>query len=87
MSFRLLNIAPLRPEFLATFLIEWPKSEPAPTKFWLACRNMSFRDLVDLAKLRWRNRVRLSRAQAGHVGLRPRHQLLRAQNPRSLSEG
>jgi SRSO17 transposase len=39
-----------------TLLIEWPKGEAAPTKFWLATvdRYMSFRDLVDLAKLRWR---------------------------------
>ncbi len=39
-----------------TLLIEWPKDEAAPTKFWLATvdRNMSFRGLVDLAKLRWR---------------------------------
>jgi SRSO17 transposase len=39
-----------------TLLIEWPKDEAAPTKFWLASvdDNMSFRDLVDLAKLRWR---------------------------------
>ena len=39
-----------------TLLIEWPKGEAAPIKFWLATvdRNMSFRGLVDLAKLRWR---------------------------------
>ncbi len=39
-----------------TLLIEWPKDEAAPTKFWLATvdRNMSFRGLVDIAKLRWR---------------------------------
>src|SRR5262249_42100367 len=39
-----------------TLLIEWPKGEAAPTKFWLATvdRNMSFRGLVDLVKLRWR---------------------------------
>jgi SRSO17 transposase len=37
-------------------LVEWPKDEATPTKFWLASveRNMSFRSLVDLAKLRWR---------------------------------
>jgi Transposase DDE domain len=35
---------------------ERPKGEAAPTNFWLATvgRNMSFRGLVDLAKLRWR---------------------------------
>lgn len=39
-----------------TLLIEWPKNEAAPTKFWLATvdHDMPFRDLVDLAKLRWR---------------------------------
>jgi SRSO17 transposase len=39
-----------------TLLIEWPKDEAAPTKFWLATvdHDMPFRDLVDLAKLRWR---------------------------------
>ncbi|MEH2484701.1 SRSO17 transposase [Bradyrhizobium sp. AZCC 2230] len=37
-------------------LIEWPKNEAAPTKFWLATvdHDMPLRDLVDLAKLRWR---------------------------------
>jgi len=39
-----------------TLLIEWPKDEVSPTKFWLATvdHDMPFRDLVDLAKLRWR---------------------------------
>jgi SRSO17 transposase len=39
-----------------TLLIEWPKDEAAPTKFWLTTvdHDMPFRDLVDLAKLRWR---------------------------------
>src|SRR5229473_3084551 len=39
-----------------TLLIEWPKDEAAPTKFWLTTvdRSMSFRGLVDIAKLRWR---------------------------------
>ena len=39
-----------------TLLIEWPEDEAAPTKFWLANvpHNMPLRDLVDLAKLRWR---------------------------------
>ena len=43
-----------RPE--ETLLIEWPKGEPAPTKYWLATvnENISFRALVDLAKMRWR---------------------------------
>jgi SRSO17 transposase len=39
-----------------TLLIEWPLGEPAPTKYWLSTvdKKMSFRALVDLAKLRWR---------------------------------
>ena len=53
------HAAPMRGEAQfaeETLLIEWPKDEAAPTKFWLANvdPNMSFRDLVDLAKLRWR---------------------------------
>jgi len=53
------RVAPIRGEARfaeETLLIEWPKGEAAPTKFWLATvdPNMSFRDLVDLAKLRWR---------------------------------
>jgi len=43
-----------RPE--ETLLIEWPEGEPEPTKYWLATvdKNMSFRALADLAKMRWR---------------------------------
>jgi SRSO17 transposase len=39
-----------------TLLIEWPEGEAKPTKYWLATidRKMSFRGLVDLAKMRWR---------------------------------
>jgi SRSO17 transposase len=39
-----------------TLLIEWPEGEAKPTKYWLTTvdRKMSFRCLVDLAKLRWR---------------------------------
>jgi hypothetical protein len=39
-----------------TLVIEWPEGEPEPTKYWLATvdKNISFRDLVDLAKMRWR---------------------------------
>jgi len=39
-----------------TLLIEWPEDEAKPTKYWLTTvdRKMSFRCLVDLAKLRWR---------------------------------
>src|ERR1700757_1609797 len=38
-----------------TLLIEWPPGETAPTKYWLSNldNKMSFRDLVDLAKMRW----------------------------------
>ena len=37
-------------------LIEWPEGEAEPTKYWLSTvpKNISFRRLVDLAKLRWR---------------------------------
>jgi len=39
-----------------TLLIEWPPGEAAPTKYWLSNLDskISFRDLVDLAKMRWR---------------------------------
>ncbi len=37
-------------------LIEWPKGEKAPTKYWLSTlpETISFHRLVDLTKLRWR---------------------------------
>jgi len=37
-------------------LIEWPKGENEPTKYWLSTlpKDISFRRLVDTAKLRWR---------------------------------
>src|SRR5262249_39088212 len=37
-------------------LIEWPKDEKEPTKYWLSTLpgNVGFRRLVDTAKLRWR---------------------------------
>jgi hypothetical protein len=37
-------------------LIEWPKGEAKPTKYWLATvdPDMPLRRLVDLAKMRWR---------------------------------
>lgn len=37
-------------------LIEWPKDESEPTKYWLSTlpNDTSFKRLVDLAKLRWR---------------------------------
>jgi FOG: Transposase len=41
------------PEWL---LIEWPKGEDEPTKYWLSTlpQDIAFRELVDIAKLRWR---------------------------------
>jgi SRSO17 transposase len=43
-----------RPE--ETLLIEWPEGEAEPTKYWLSTldKKTSFRDLVDIAKMRWR---------------------------------
>jgi SRSO17 transposase len=43
-----------RPE--ETLLIEWPEGAAEPTKYWLSTvdKNISFRALVDLAKMRWR---------------------------------
>jgi SRSO17 transposase len=37
-------------------LIEWPKGEEKPAKYWLSTlpKNISLRKLVDLTKLRWR---------------------------------
>ena len=37
-------------------LIEWPKGEAEPTKYWLSTlpEDIAFERLVDLAKLRWR---------------------------------
>jgi SRSO17 transposase len=37
-------------------LIEWPEGEDEPTKYWLSTfpKHISFRALVDAAKLRWR---------------------------------
>jgi SRSO17 transposase len=45
--------ANLPPEWL---LIEWPEDEAEPTKYWLSTlpEDISFQQLVDLAKLRWR---------------------------------
>src|SRR6516164_3069061 len=39
-----------------TLLIEWPEGETEPTKYWLSTldKNISFRRLVDTAKMRWR---------------------------------
>ena len=37
-------------------LIEWPKGEKEPTKYWLSTlpKSITFHRLVELAKLRWR---------------------------------
>jgi len=39
-----------------TLLIEWPEGEAEPTKYWLTTldKNISFRRLIDIAKMRWR---------------------------------
>src|ERR1700731_2041145 len=39
-----------------TLLIEWPKGEPEPTKYWLSTldKDISFCALVDRGKMRWR---------------------------------
>jgi SRSO17 transposase len=48
----------LDPEKLKSewLLIEWPEGEAEPTKYWLSTMpaNVSFRQLVDVAKMRWR---------------------------------
>ena len=48
------NLTEARPE--EWLLIEWPEGEDEPTKYWLSTlpENITFRRLVDLAKLRWR---------------------------------
>ena len=44
---------PRPPEWL---LIEWPKGEVEPTKYWLStlANDTAFDHLIDRAKLRWR---------------------------------
>jgi SRSO17 transposase len=39
-----------------TLLVEWPKGEDEPTKYWLSTlpKSTSFRRLIDIAKMRWR---------------------------------
>lgn len=48
------NLTNARPE--EWLLIEWPKGEKEPTKYWLSTlpKTISFCRLVDFAKLRWR---------------------------------
>jgi SRSO17 transposase len=53
------RVAPIRGESRfaeETLLIEWPKREAKPTKYWLATvdPDMPLRQLVDIAKMRWR---------------------------------
>jgi SRSO17 transposase len=53
------RVSPIRGESRfaeETLLIEWPKGEVKPTKYWLATvdPDMPLRQLVDLAKMRWR---------------------------------
>jgi SRSO17 transposase len=47
-------LAESRPE--EWLLIEWPDGEQAPTKYWFSTLSatIGFRELVDIAKLRWR---------------------------------
>ncbi len=47
------NLTESRPE--EWLLIEWPKGEDAPTKYWFATlpQDIAFRSLVDITKLRW----------------------------------
>ncbi len=48
------NLTKSRPE--EWLLIEWPKNEAEPIKYWLSTvpQKIAFNRLVDLAKLRWR---------------------------------
>ncbi|MGY4412362.1 SRSO17 transposase [Bradyrhizobium sp. LB7.1] len=48
------NLTKSRPE--EWLLIEWPKNEAEPTKYWLSTvpEKIAFHRLVDLTKLRWR---------------------------------
>jgi SRSO17 transposase len=48
------NLTESRPQ--EWLLIEWPKGEDAPTKYWLStlAQDITFRSLVDMTKLRWR---------------------------------
>jgi SRSO17 transposase len=50
------NLTDSRPE--EWLLIEWPKGEDAPIKYWLSTlpQDITFRSLVDMTKLRWRMR-------------------------------
>ncbi len=51
-----------------TLLIEWPDGEAEPTKYWLSTldKKISFRRLVDIAKMRWRIERDYRGAEAGN---------------------
>jgi SRSO17 transposase len=48
--------APVKGHEEEWLLIEWPEDEKEPTKYWLSTlpEDIAFRQLVDIAKLRWR---------------------------------
>jgi len=48
------NLSKSRPE--EWLLIEWPKGESEPTKYWFSTleKKVAFNHLIDLTKLRWR---------------------------------
>jgi SRSO17 transposase len=48
--------APAEDQAEEWLLIEWPEGEKEPTKYWLSTlpEDISFRDLIDITKLRWR---------------------------------
>nr|WP_256375341.1 transposase [Bradyrhizobium sp. Ec3.3] len=58
-------LAESRPE--EWLLVEWPEGATAPTKYWFSTipASIGFRQLVDIAKLRWRIEARLTRIQTG----------------------
>ena len=45
-----------RPRPVEWLLVEWPRGEREPTKYWLSTvpENVALKDLVRLVKLRWR---------------------------------
>jgi hypothetical protein len=79
------RVSPIRgesPFAEETLLIEWPKGEAKPTKYWLAtvAPDMPFHDLVDIAHMRWRiehdhrgssrkSASAITRAEAGRVSI------------------
>jgi len=79
-------ISSRRPE--EWLLIEWPEGEKKPAKYWLSTlpKNITFRKLVDLTKLRWRierdyQGTRLARLPS------PRHAVHRGLRISGLGEG